>query len=248
MRAMLKMTEDKAFIRFCQQIARRMVTGLFQDQGRTWREAARLNGKGRELYAALKKELQGRRGQRMMDLIDNTSYRIITLPTDIGHDVAEYVAREATKGRRASDIEAEIQAMFPERTTARAKLIARTQVSMTQTDLIRSRAEDLGINWYSWRAVGGYGGDGRTRTAHRKMDGVLVNWNNPPNPERMFPTIGKDGRPYKAPAQPYHAGQIFNCRCYPEPVIDLDLISWPARVYIGGGIVRMTRKQFEKVM
>ena len=247
MQKMQQLTEDKAFIQFCQSAARKMVTGLFQDQGHTWREAARLNGMGRELYNALRKELQGARGQRLRDLIDSVSYRIVTFPKDIGQNVADYVAREATKGRRASDIEKEIQAMFPTRTMASAKLIARTQVSMTGTNLTRARAENLGLNWYIWRAVGGYGGDGRTRSSHRQMDGVLVNWSDPPNPELLFPITGKNGKPYKAPAQPYHAGQIYNCRCYPEPVVDLDLVNWPARVYIGGKIVRMTRKQFEVV-
>ena len=248
MRKMQELTEDRDFIRFCQAAAKKMITGLFQDQGHTWREAARLNGKGRELYEALRKELKGAKGQYLRDLIDNTSYRIVTLPTDIGHEVADYVARETLKGRRATSLEEEISAMFPARTLAKAKLIARTQVSMTQTDLTRVRAEELGINWYIWRAVGGYGGDGRTRSSHRKMDGVLVNWNDPPNPELMFPITGKNGKPYKAPAQPYHAGQIYNCRCYPEPVVDLDLVNWPARVFTGGRIVRMKRIQFEAVM
>jgi SPP1 gp7 family putative phage head morphogenesis protein len=172
----------------------------------------------------------------------------VTLPEDIGKDVAAYVEREALKGRRASDIEREIAKMFPEHSKAKAELIARTQVSYAQTNLIRVRAESIGINWYAWRAVGGGKGDGRTRSSHRSMSGVLVNWNDPPAPEDLFPQYTKSGRPYRNTLGHYHAGQAPNCRCYPEVIVDLDLTTWPARVYRNGKITTMTRRQFEQIM
>ena len=201
------------FIRLSEAIAMKMVTGLFDDTARTWREAARNNGRGREIYQALQKELQGARGARIRALVQQNADLISTLPTNIAADVASYVDREAMKGRRASDIADEIVRMFPDDTTARAQLIARTQVSMTQTNIVRARAEDLGLDWYVWRACGGNNGDGRTR--------------------------------YKNTLGHYHAGQCPNCRCYPEPVVDLDLLNFPMRVYRSGNIERMPRKRFE---
>ena len=125
------------FIRLSEAIAMKMVTGLFDDTARTWREAARNNGRGREIYQALKKELQGARGARIRALVQQNADLISTLPKNIAADVASYVDREAMKGRRASDIADEIVRMFPDDTTARAQLIARTQVSMTQTNIVR---------------------------------------------------------------------------------------------------------------
>lgn len=237
-----------AFQKFAEAAALKMVTGLFRDVGNSWRQAAAQNGKGRELYLTLMRELKSTgRGERLNQLITENTYRIKTLPEDIGKDVAAYVEREALKGRRASDIQKEIAKMFPEHTKARAELIARTQVSYTQTNLIRTRAESLGLNWYVWRPVGGNKGDGRTRHAHKAMSGVLVNWNDPPAPEALFPRYTKTGRPYRNTLGSYHAGQAPNCRCYPETIVDLDLVTWPARVYRNGKITTMNRRQFESI-
>jgi hypothetical protein len=202
------------FRKFAEAAALKMVTGLFRDVGNSWRQAAARNSKGRELYIALMRELRvGKKGERLNQLIKENTYRIKTLPEDIGKDVAAYVERESLKGRRASDIQKEIAKIFPEHTKAKAELIARTQVSYTQTNLIRTRAESLGLNWYAWRAVGGGKGDGRTRHSHRNMSGVLVNWNDPPAPETLFPKYTKTGRPYRNSLGSYHAGQAPNCRC-----------------------------------
>ena len=240
-----RITHTSDFIRLSEAIALKMVTGLFDDTGRTWREAARNSGKGREIYKALQKELLGARGVRIRELVKENADLISTLPKNIADDVAAYVDREAMKGRRASDISDEIRRMFPEKTRARAELIARTQVSMTQTNLVQARAEDLGLDWYVWRACGGNNGDGRTRSSHRHMSGVLIRWSDPPAPEDLFPLRRVDGSPYNNTLGHYHAGCCPNCRCYPEPVVDLDLLKFPIRVYQNGHVERMSRKQFE---
>ena len=240
-----RITHTSDFIRLSEAIALKMVTGLFDDTGRTWREAARNSGKGREIYQALQKELLGGRGARIRELVQENADLISTLPKNIADDVAAYVDREAMKGRRASDIADEIRRMIPEKTKARAELIARTQVSMTQTNLVQARAEDLGLDWYVWRACGGNNGDGRTRSSHRHMSGVLIRWSDPPAPEDLFPLRRVDGSPYNNTLGHYHAGCCPNCRCYPEPVVDLDLLKFPIRVYQNGHVERMSRKQFE---
>lgn len=241
-------SQSKEYEKLCRSVAMKMVTGLFSDQGHTWRQAAAANSKGRVIYQALRKELQGPAGKRLRELIDDTTYRIVTLPWDIGHEVVDYTARESLKGRRASDIAKEIKKMFPDKTRARAELIARTQTSMTSTNLIRQRAERYGINWYIWRATGGVSGDGRTRWSHRNMNGVLVCWDEPPAPDDLFPILKQDGTPRRNTLGHYHAGCCPNCRCYPEPVIDLDQATFPARVYMGNRIRMVRKKEFERMM
>lgn len=236
------------FVRLSRAAATKMVTGLFSDQGHTWRQAAAANGKGRAIYEALRKELQGPAGMQLRTLVDETTYRVVTLPSDIGHDVADYIAQGSLKGRRAADLEDEIRAMFPEKTQARATLIARTQVSITSTNLTRQRAEQYGLPWYIWRPVGGAAGDGRTRDSHKRTAGVLVNWNDPPAPEDLFLILNADGKPRRNTLGHYHAGCCPNCRCYPEPFIDLDQVTFPARVYRGNRIQVMKQKEFEKLI
>jgi uncharacterized protein with gpF-like domain len=70
------------------------------------------------------------------------------------------------------------------------------------------------------------------------MDKVLVRWSDPPSPEAL------DGE--KSYGK-YHAGEIFNCRCFPEPVIDFDDVTWPHKVYSGGQIQMMTLAQFKQL-
>lgn len=244
--ALEALTHSYDFKRFTENAARKMVTGLFADQGRTWRQAAARHGKGRELYIYMQRELNGPLGTRMRSLIKENTALIRTLPLNIATDVTAYITRETEKGRRASDVAREIQKMFPAHTRARAELIARTQTSMVSTDITRARAESLGLDWYVWRPVGAMGGDGRTRKSHRMMSGVLVSWSDPPAPEELFPTYNKDGSRRKNSLGRYHAGQCPNCRCYPEPVVSLDLLEFPCRLYTGGKIIKVTRKEFER--
>jgi hypothetical protein len=41
---------------------------------------------------------------------------------------------------------------------------------------------------------------------------------------------------------------VHNCRCYAAPVILLNQISWPAKVYYGGAIRKMSKTQFESIL
>lgn len=246
-RMLMTLSHTPEFTRFAESAAVKMVTGLFDDQGRTWRQAAKANMKSRTLYQALQRELQGPTGRLLMAQIQRNAGIIKTLPLHISLDVTDYIQRETMKGRRASAIAEEILERFPEHTKARAELIARTEVSKTQTALTESRSRLYGVNWYVWRAVGGKGGDGRTRKSHRNMSGVLVSWDDPPAPEDLFPVIGKNGRKYRNTLGHYHAGCCPNCRCYAEPVIVLDVFTCPMRIYRNGSIRRITKKEFEHI-
>ena len=247
-RTLMSLSYTPEFTRFAESVAVKMVTGLFDDQGRTWRQAAKANTKSRMLYQAMQQELQGPTGRLLMAQIQRNAGIIKTLPLNISLDVTAYIQRETTKGRRASAIAEEILEKFPAHTRVRAELIARTEVSKTQTALTESRSRLYGVNWYVWRAVGGRGGDGRTRKSHRSMSGVLVHWDDPPAPEDLFPVIGKNGRRYRNTLGHYHAGCCPNCRCYAEPVIVLDVFTWPMRIYRNGNIRRIKRNEFENIM
>ena len=64
----------------------------------------------------------------------------------------------------------------------------------------------------------------------------IVFWNDPPDPERLIGLKSNPGH--------YHAGSTYRCRCLELPIISLDEVSWPARVYVNENIIRMRRAQF----
>lgn len=244
LRELYKIADSVKFKKLAEATAMKFITGLFADQGKTWREAARINSKGKELYQALQEELKGDTGKLLAEEIRQNAALIRTLPNVIAEDVTKKVAEETLKGRRASDIAKDIEKMFPAQTKARAKLIARTEASKVNCNLIEQRSLRLGIPCYRWHDVGGAAGDGRTRYSHRKMHGVIVFWNNPPAPEDLFPMYTKEGKKYKNTLGHYHAGCAPNCRCYPDVIMEMDDVEWPARVYTGGNVVKMTKAQF----
>jgi SPP1 gp7 family putative phage head morphogenesis protein len=131
---------------------------------------------------------------------------------------------------RADQLAQNLLGQFDNLLEYQARRIARTETAKAQAALTQTRAQNLGINWYVWRTV---------RDSHRHMEGVLVPWGNPPNPEAL---IGKE-----TTTGPYHAGNTFNCRCYAEPLIDIDWLEWPHKVYIGGAIQMMNRDEFAAI-
>lgn len=130
-------------------------------------------------------------------LVDQVSL-ITSLPTEAAERVHQLTIEGLSNGARASEIAAEIM-RSGEVSTARANLIARTEVSRTATAFTEARAESIGSEGYIWRTAG----DSDVRDSHRGMAGKYVPWKSPPTLDGMTG----------------HAGQFPNCRCYPEPVI-----------------------------
>lgn len=216
---------------YAKQAAERMVTGLLSLNSRSWREAARESGQGPRLSAALSRELRGPVGERVRSLVAANAELIKSLPPKVARQTALAAARAGEGGERAESFVGSIKSV----SRARAMLIARTEISKASTALTQARAEDLDLPWYVWRTSE----DQRVRPAHKRMEGVLVRWVNPPSPERL---VGQRNAP-----APYNAGNVWNCRCYAEPLLRLDQVSWPHRVYLNSSIQYLTRSQFECV-
>ena len=100
-------------------------------------------------------------------------------------------------------------------TDRRAKFIARDQTVKFVSNLNRIRQEDAGIDGYIWRnsmderVVGNPGGlyqkGNKTHGDHWNREGKKFSWNEPPH----------DGHPGQAPG----------CRCYPEPVLNIEKVN-----------------------
>lgn len=227
---------SEPFNSFVYSAVRRMVTPIAVQNMRTWRMAAKKATKNPSLYRMLMSEInQGLKSDIEIQIEENASL-IKTLPTDVAKKVTKDISDMALKGMRASEIAKVIREQTDKHSRASAKLIARTEVSKTTTALTKARCDNLDLHWYVWRTM--EDGD-RVRKSHRIMEGVLVNWNEPPSPEALAgeKSVGN-----------YHAGNIWNCRCYTEPLIEIDDISWPHKVYTNGKIQIMGKMQFEQIM
>lgn len=227
---------SEPFNSFVYSAVRRMVTPIAVQNMRTWRMAAKKATKNPSLYRMLMSEInQGLKSDIEMQIEENASL-IKTLPTDVAKKVTKDISDMALKGMRASEIAKVIREQTDKHSRASAKLIARTEVSKTTTALTKARCDNLDLHWYVWRTM--EDGD-RVRKSHRIMEGVLVNWNEPPSPEALAgeKSVGN-----------YHAGNIWNCRCYTEPLIEIDDISWPHKVYTNGKIQIMGKMQFKQMM
>lgn len=226
-------SRQHSFEEYCHQLALKMVTSVYKKTEGNWRKAAEQNTKGREIYEALKKEKNNIIMENTIQkLIEQNAALIKTLPFDIASDITKYIEQETTKGRRAEELAQEIKTKFPEKSKANAKCIARTEISKAQFALTKTRAELLNIQWYIWRTSQ----DERVRNSHKHMEGVLVSWKDPPSPEQLSKSKYQYGK--------YHAGEIFNCRCYAEPIVDIRFVKFPCKVYYHGSIIKMKKTEF----
>jgi SPP1 gp7 family putative phage head morphogenesis protein len=129
---------------------------------------------------------------------------IQTIPTQYLDQVERAVHSGFRTSERAEDIEERILELG-ETTDARAKLIARDQVSKLTADVSKRRQQNLGADSYVWRTSG----DERVRPGHRARNGKVYAWDDPP------------GDP-EDPAEGGHPGEAIQCRCYAEMVLPVE--------------------------
>lgn len=144
-------------------------------------------------------------------------------------DIASLVAfRTLTSGERPAPLAQELVKSFPELDYSDIYSAMLTKCSIASSARVKFRALQMGMDWYIWRTA--RDGD-RVREAHRMMEGVVCNWNDPPNPERLL--SGTDGKLE-------HPGYAKECRCIALPVISFDDIQMPAKVHFSGAIREIT--------
>jgi len=211
-----------------------MITMTRKDTGKSWRQAAQKSSHGRKIFELLKNETDN--DKTFQSLLDRNVHYIKSAPIDMAERMVKHVSSAQIAGRRPEEIADELKKLFPHMTKAKAQLIARTESAKASSELVQSRAERLGFNWYIWSSVQ----DQRVRSSHKHMQGVLVNYNDPPDPEKLAGEKKSYGH--------YNAGEIFNCRCFASVVFDINEISWPHKVYYNNKIVMMTKAEFKRIM
>lgn len=175
--------------------AERMLTDVSRRDETAWRAA------GQEMGRALREEIRtAPTGEALRAMLAENVDLITSLPLDAARRVHHFVLEGMSGGIRADEVSREIL-KSGHVSKGRANLIARTEVARASSGLVETRALHVGSEGYIWRTAE----DVDVRKEHKKLNGVFVRWDSPP-------VAGSNG-------ERAHAGQIYNCRCYPEPVI-----------------------------
>jgi SPP1 gp7 family putative phage head morphogenesis protein len=178
-------------------VAGRMVAEVAQSEAQAWRKTSAALGR------SLTREIEtAPTGTAMRAILADQVKLITSLPIEAGERVHKLTIEGIANGTRAAEIAQEIM-RTGEVTKSRATLIARTEVSRTATTLTQVRAQHVGSTHFIWRTVG----DSDVRPSHRKLNGKAFRWDDPPECD---------------PGHRALPGAIWNCRCYPEPILPED--------------------------
>ncbi|WP_230623739.1 phage minor head protein [Chromobacterium violaceum] len=186
----------EALTEWAEATAGRMLANVQHQDVQAWM------GMSAEMSKALRNEIRGSpTGAVMQSLLQEQVTLIKSLPLEAAERVHRLTLQGIEDGTRSSEIAKEIM-RSGEVTASRAKLIARTEVSRTASTLTQARAQHIGSTGYIWRTCG----DSDVRSDHRVLNGKFIPWDQPP--------VADSRTGARA-----HAGCIYGCRCYPEPVI-----------------------------
>jgi SPP1 gp7 family putative phage head morphogenesis protein len=179
-------------------VAARMLADVNRRDATMWQRLSR------DMGAAIQVEVEtAPTGARLRELMVENVGLITSLPTEAAQKVHEAAIKGLEGGSR--DDVLDVIRELGQVTESRAKLIARTETGRAATSLTQARAEVIGSDGYIWRSAE----DADVRKLHRKLNGKFFRWDEPP-------VSGERG-------ERSHPGAIYNCRCYPEPVIPPEL-------------------------
>lgn len=178
------------------QTASNMLMDVALRDEQTWQVLAK------DLSRGLREEIRNApTGQVMKALLAEQVTLIQSIPLEAAQRVHRLTLEGIENSARASEIAKEIM-RTEEVTNSRAVLIARTETARTATTLTQARAESIGADSYIWRTSG----DGAVRSDHKKLNGKIFQWNDPPVADERS-------------GERAHPGCIWNCRCFAEPII-----------------------------
>jgi SPP1 gp7 family putative phage head morphogenesis protein len=158
---------------------------------------------GFALSAQLHRDLRTAPMQEAFRKLQELQVDLITsIPSKAAQRVAELTVKGLTSGVRAKEV-AKAIAETTQITKERATLIARTETSRAASTLLHVRCDSVGATHYVWRTSE----DSDVRPGHKAMSGKVYEWANPP-------AVNEGGRIMR-----HHPGEIWNCRCYAEPIV-----------------------------
>jgi SPP1 gp7 family putative phage head morphogenesis protein len=181
---------------WAESTAERMLADIDQRGRRAWAQHSRT------MSRAIAEEIEtAPTGSILRQLQQEQVTLIKSLPLQAAERVHEAAQRGLLNATRGDDIVADIM-RTGHVTLSRAVCIARTETSRVASNLTEARARYVGSSKYIWHTAG----DVDVRDDHKRLNGKVFEWNNPPIADR------------KSGARA-HAGCIYNCRCFSEPLL-----------------------------
>lgn len=134
---------------------------------------------------------------------------IATIPYDALDEMEKIVIRSYLDGKPITTIAKEIQRNYSV-TKSHARLIARDQMGKLSSQVTKHQQLSCGVTKYKWRTTG----DGRVRESHRKLNGKIFSWSDPPVVSTK-------------PLRRCHPGEDYQCRCVAIPVFEFEKLDVP---------------------
>lgn len=151
--------------------------------------------------------------------VDDNVGLIRSIATTAHDDVAEVIREGAMAGTTTRDLTRQIAQRFNV-AQSRGELIARDQTAKLSSQINQERQREHGVTRYQWSSSG----DERVRQRHAELDGQIFDWSAPPIADERAGLRG-------------HPGEIWQCRCDAEPVLEEDDVP---------GLLRRARTQQER--
>ncbi len=190
----------EAITPWAKSVSKRMLMEVNGESVKSWRALSK------SISTQLHKDITSTPvGDVMRGLLDEQVDLIKSIPTKAGERVHELTLKGLENSERAESYVAEIM-RSGEVTKSRARLIARTETARTASVLTQARAQSAGITHYRWQTAE----DADVRPGHKAMQGKVCEFANPP-------AVNENGR-----IMHHHPGEIWNCRCWPEPLVELE--------------------------
>lgn len=232
-----EITSTPEFRAMALEIAQEMAREVANVNAKSWRTAAMRTTNAKAIYRALQNEIElVGIGPVLREIARQNAELISSLPIYVARKVSAHATEMVQQGKRPEEIARELKVLAPHLTKSRIELISRTEVSRAETQLTQARAQRIGIEWGQWVTSK----DQRVRASHKNLDQVIMRFSDPPQPEALVGEKSTLGRGL--------AGEFPNCRCVFLPLISLDEVRFPVRVYQNGSISRYTRSQFSKLI
>lgn len=176
-------------------VSQRMQADVSRRDLNAWKQLSRSLGSGLATEIARTPV-----GELHRQLLTEQINLITSIPVEAADRVHKLSLEALLNSERADTIKREIM-RSGEVSAFNAYRVARTSVSTTASTLTQARAIFIGSPGYLWRGRM----DEVERPQHRDLEGQFIPWKEPP-------IAGSNG-------ERAHAGRIYFCRCWPEPIL-----------------------------